>query len=309
VLTGVATLLAVDWGTSSLRAALLDDLGSAQLERSYPRGLTSVPSGGFDAVFHECFADWFDEADQRCLVAGMAGARSAWQEVPYCPCPTSVDELAAGLSWIRPGRIAIVPGACCESRGVPDVMRGEETQVLGALDLLGLRDATLVLPGTHSKWVSARDGRIVQFSTHMTGEMFALLRHHSLLARGLPASAEGFDDGFDTQAFDDGVAQALRGGGLLHNAFSIRTLALFDRKPGAALLSRLSGLVIGEELLARPRDAADGVILIGASGLTARYARALAQCGVASHCVGAQAGWRGLHVLAQRARWAGRPGR
>jgi 2-dehydro-3-deoxygalactonokinase len=145
----------------------------------------------------------------------------------------------------------------------------------------------------------------------MTGEVFALLRQRSLLSRSLPAVADrdardADDDGddFDSHAFDEGVAQSLRGGGLLHNAFSVRTLSLFDRKSPGALLSRLSGLVIGEELLARPREAADGVILVGTSALTVRYARALAQCGVASHCLGAQAGWRGLHVLAKRAAWS-----
>jgi 2-dehydro-3-deoxygalactonokinase len=311
VAIGMARLLAVDWGTSVLRAALLDDFGAAQLERTFERGMSTIRPGDFGAVFRECLDDWFEEAGQRCLVCGMAGARSAWQEVAYRACPASADELAAGLGWVDPGRIAIVPGAACEARGVPDVMRGEETQVLGALDLLGLRDATLVLPGTHSKWVTAREGRIVNFSTHMTGEVFALLRQRSLLSRSLPAVADrdardADDDGddFDSHAFDEGVAQSLRGGGLLHNAFSVRTLSLFDRKSPGALLSRLSGLVIGEELLARPREAADGVILVGTSALTVRYARALAQCGVASHCLGAQAGWRGLHVLAKRAAWS-----
>ena len=125
-------------------------------------------------------------------MAGMVGSRQGWVEAPYCPCPAGLDDIAARLLRLTPAagttrRIAIVPGISCEHGGVPDVMRGEEIKILGALELLGIADATLVLPGTHSKWATVEGGRIRGFSTVMSGEFYALLRQHSILARTLAA--------------------------------------------------------------------------------------------------------------------------
>ena len=289
-------LIAIDWGTSSLRGARLGDDGSVLEEREFPRGILSVPSGGFAAVFDEHFGDWIAPPDTLCLIAGMAGSRQGWLEASYCPCPAGFDELAQRLAWIVPGRIAIVPGLSCEHAGVPDVMRGEETQVFGALKLLGVQDALLVLPGTHSKWVQVRGGRIESFATLMTGEFYALLRRDSILARTMPA-----DDGeMHDAAFDAGVALALRDGGLLHHAFSVRSLALFDRLPAAQAPSYLSGLVIGDELRSRQLARGDRVVIVGADALTLRYLRALGPFGVRAQCMGPQAMWRGLHEMALR---------
>jgi 2-dehydro-3-deoxygalactonokinase len=195
---------------------------------------------------------------------------------------------------VTPGRLAIVPGLRCEQDGIPDVMRGEETQVLGALQLLGLQDALLVLPGTHSKWVRVASNRIEHFTTFMTGEFYALLRQHSILARTLPLD----DGGLDADAFKQGVALALRGGSLLRTAFSARTLSLFDRLPATALPSYLSGLVIGEELRAQPLEAGMQVVLVGSDALTHRYELALAQRRVPVRRVGQDAAWRGLWAIA-----------
>ena len=181
-------LIAIDWGTSSLRGARLDAAGAVVEERSFGRGILTVPAGGFSALFDELFGDWLNAPDALALIAGMAGSRQGWVEAPYCACPAGLDEVAARLAWIEAGRIALVPGLSCERAGVPDVMRGEETQVFGALRLLGVDRGTLVLPGTHSKWVRVEAGRIVEFATLMTGEFYALLRRHSILARTLPAS-------------------------------------------------------------------------------------------------------------------------
>ena len=292
----MSTLVAVDWGTSSLRGARLDAQGSVLEERAFARGILTVPPGGFQATFDGHFGDWMALPDSLCLIAGMAGSRQGWIEAPYCPCPAGFDELAHHLAWAVPGRIAIVPGLSCEHAGVPDVMRGEETQVFGAMRVLGLRDALLVLPGTHSKWVQVRDGWVVGFATLMTGEFYALLRRDSILARTMSA-----DDGeLDEAAFDDGVALALRDGGLLHHAFSVRSLALFDRLPAAQAPSYLSGLVIGDELRSRQLSGDDPVVIVGTDALTRRYQRALAQCGVSAQCLAAQATWRGLYELAAR---------
>ncbi len=296
-------LIAIDWGTSSLRGARLDAHGEVLEERASARGILSVPAGGFEAVFDELFGDWMQPPGALALIAGMAGSRQGWIEAPYCACPASLAEVAAQLAWVVPGRVAIVPGLSCERAGVPDVMRGEEAQAFGALHLLGLERGTLVLPGTHSKWVQAEGGRIAAFATSMTGEFYALLRRHSILARTLPVD----DDAFEPQAFDAGIAHALRSPGLLQSAFSARTLALFERQPLAHRTSYLSGLVIGEELRTRALHGGEQVIVVGADALTQRYERALAALGVQVRVIGSQAAWRGLFEIARSAERAMAP--
>ena len=161
---------------------------------------------------------------------------------------------------------------------------------------LGLDDATLVLPGTHSKWVTVQAGRITGLATHMTGECYALLRQQSILARTLPAD----DADWQREAFDRGVTQAGRPGGLLHHLFGVRALALFDRQSPAEGASYLSGLLIGEELRAAAPAPGAAVVVVGSPALTARYQRALAGCGVAAQTLGTEATWRGLAALAGR---------
>lgn len=290
----MTTLIGVDWGTSSLRAARLDAAGTVLEERAVPRGILTVPAGGFPAVFDEACGDWMRAPGARALICGMAGSRQGWVEAPYAACPAGFAEVASRLAWIEAGRIALVPGLACEIDGVPDVMRGEETQVFGALELLGLASAVLVLPGTHSKWVQVLHGRIERFATFMTGECYALLRQHSILARMMPQA----DGELDLRAFEQGVHHARRCGTLLHAAFSARTLALFERLPPAALPSYLSGLVIGEELRAQDLEATLSVVVIGADALTRRYELALATLGVQAVRVGSQAAWRGLRAIA-----------
>jgi 2-dehydro-3-deoxygalactonokinase len=295
-------LVAIDWGTSSLRAALLDRHGQVLEERSSADGILSIATHAFASFFVAQFDHWMRTTGTICLISGMAGSRQGWIEAPYCPCPANLANVARQLAWIEPGRIAIVPGLRCEPAvtgslpdPAPDVMRGEETQVFGALHLLGLRDATLVLPGTHSKWVRVENGRIMTFRTFMTGEFYALLRQHSILARTLPAD----DRALDPQAFDAGVAMAQHGAGLLHNAFQVRTLGLFDRKPPESLPSYLSGLLIGEELRHQTLEPGQTVVIVGAPALTQRYERALASRGVATSALGSEATWQGLHAIAQ----------
>ncbi len=307
-------LLAIDWGTSSLRSALLAADGAVIEERAFPRGILTVPSDGFATVFDECFGDWrAANPGLLCLMAGMVGSRQGWQEAAYCACPAGFTDIAGQLSWMalepasEASRIAIVPGLSCERKGLegdsalatlPDVMRGEETQVFGALQTLQLQDVpdlVLVLPGTHSKWIRVETGRITSFTTFMTGESYALLRQHSILARTLPAG----DSPFNEAAFVQGVQIALRGTSLLQTAFSVRTLALFDRLSPEALESYLSGLVIGEELRAQSLDANQRVVIIANDALTQRYQFALVECGIACDSPGAQVTWAGLSAIAQ----------
>ena len=294
-------LVAIDWGTSSLRGARLNAQGQVLEEISLARGILTVPAGGFDALFDELFGGWLQQAGAvPCLISGMAGSHQGWVEAPYCACPAGFAEVAQHLAWVRPGQIAIVPGLNCfhENRGlptVPDVMRGEEVQIFGAMQLTGVRDGLFVLPGTHSKWAQVADGQVLSFQTCMTGEFFALLSQHSILGRTLQADAP-----FDAPAFERGVLHAQSASSLLHSAFSARTLALFEQLNAPQLNSYLSGLVIGEEIRAqRPADTAAPLVLVGSAGLTSRYSHALDLLGIPSRSLGAEATWAGLHALAQ----------
>jgi len=300
----VNQLVAVDWGSSSLRGARMDAGGQVQEQRAFDRGILTVAPGEFPSVFAACFGDWVDTGDTFCLMSGMVGSKQGWLEAPYCSCPAGFEEVAAKLAWVDPGRLAIVPGLSCEHhgapgvtgvQGIPDVMRGEETQILGALQLLGMQQGLVVLPGTHSKWARVQAGRVQSFSTFMTGELFALLRQHSILSRTLPAG----DGEFDAGAFEQGVSLALRGESLLHTAFGVRTLSLFDRLPAAILPSYLSGLVIGEELRGRAWQGAAEVVIVGAEALSLRYQCALALQNVPARRLGPEATWAGLWAIAK----------
>lgn len=285
-------LIAVDWGTSSLRGARLDESGGVIEEKSAPLGILNVPNGDFAGVFASLFSDWMKPAGSVCLISGMAGSRQGWVEAPYVACPAGPEELKQRLLWIEPGRIALVPGLSDEQSDVPDVMRGEEVQIFGAMRLAGLTDGLFVLPGTHSKWATVRDGRIMDFRTFMTGEFYGLLGQHSILARTLEAEAP-----LDEAMFLRGVKRAGEGESLLHNAFGVRALALFDRLSPAQSASYLSGLLIGEELRVQELPAGREVIAIGAPALTARYALALGQSGAKVRTFGAEATWAGVRAL------------
>ena len=294
-------LLAIDWGSSSLRGALIAPDGTVLEERSFARGILTVNQGGFPAVFEACFGDWV-LPDTLCLIAGMAGSQQGWLEAPYCPCPASFEDIAGQLAWVDhkgASGIAIVPGLSIKHDGVPDVMRGEEIQIFGALQLLGMTEApkvTVVLPGTHSKWVTVNNNRVTDFSSWMTGEFYALLRQHSILARTLPVQ----EPELDAAAFDQGVSHAMRSNGLLHTAFSVRTLSLFKRMGADSLPSYLSGLVIGEELKSQKLQRGEQVVVMGAEALTARYEQALAHIGVSVLRAGSSATWCGLRAIADK---------
>ena len=293
----MSRLLAVDWGSSRLRAALIDDDGRVLDERSAPSGMLKVAESGFDAVFEAELGDWMDVAGTRCLMAGMVGSRQGWVEADYVACPCTVDDLVARLRRVGPEAsrkrrdIAIVPGASCRHDDVPDVLRGEEVKVFGVLEMLDVRDAVVVSPGTHCKWMTVERGALTRFATAMTGEIYGLLRQHSILARSMPPEA---DDRLDAAAFDDGVARALGGCSVLQTAFSVRTRALSGELKAEALASYLSGLVIGDELRCRPLERGGSVALVGAPALTGRYARALSRLGVAARTFDQDAVWRGL---------------
>ena len=301
--TDLTALVAIDWGSSALRGARLDAQGAVLEQRSFARGVLTVAAGEFPSVFDACFGDWTGAGAASCLISGMAGSKQGWREAPYCPCPAGFDDLAAQLMWLDLGagrtKVAIVPGLSCEHAcglpalpSIPDVMRGEEVQIFGAMQLTGLRDGIFVLPGTHSKWAEVSDGRVTGFHSYMSGEFFALLSQQSILSRSLDQDAPP-----DDNAFALGVQRAAQAGGLLHHAFGARTLSLFSRIGAASLTSYLSGLVIGAELAAQTFAGAAEVVVIGAPALTGRYAQALAIHGVRARMLDAQATWAGLLAL------------
>ena len=217
-------VIAIDWGTSTFRAYRLDGTGRVVEARSSPHGIVEVKNGKFSAVLETKTGDWIAAGEAPVVMSGMIGSRQGWMEVPYAGCPAGFEEIAAGMRKVTWKRSAawIAPGLTCrDDAGIPDVMRGEEVQILGVLDQLGPGTHTICLPGTHSKWVEVRDGRIERFSTHMTGEAFAVFKTHSLLGRMMKDGAP------DVAAFNDGVRRSADAGGMLHHLFGVRTRGLF----------------------------------------------------------------------------------
>ncbi|GLQ88011.1 2-dehydro-3-deoxygalactonokinase [Dyella flagellata] len=302
-MTTQAQLIGLDWGTSSLRAYLFDADGKVVASRQQAWGVRQLPEGGFAAAFEAITAEW-----PACVAvaAGMVGSRQGWREVPYAALPADaagiargmlrVDDCASHELWIAPG---------LQRRQPADVMRGEETQIIGALARQPLQQLNMrfVLPGTHSKWARVVDGRITDFDTVMTGEIYALLIKHSILGAGLPAEST---PSFAHDAFVRGLLAARDSGGegIFSRLFSTRALMLAGELAPAQAPDFLSGLLIGEEFrIARLRD--DGsfspLCLIGEATLCQRYALAAQHFHYAPPAVVDDAAAQGLWHLASAA--------
>jgi 2-dehydro-3-deoxygalactonokinase len=317
----LAQLIALDWGTTSLRAYKLAAGGVVLEQRALSSGIMQLPktprninggecTDGFELAFDEACGDWLDaQPDLPVIACGMVGSAQGWREAAYCETPANVANLGNSLQTVvslRSTVVHIVPGVIQRSR-LPNVMRGEETQVLGVLQNLPIEagaDLLIGLPGSHSKWVDVVDGCITHFDTFMTGEVFAVLSEYSILGRTQQHSAT-----FDAQAFDRGVqvAQSADGElGVLSTLFSARTLGLTGELSPTAQADYLSGLMIGHELAAlasaqrrrRNNRNLPSIILIGNAQLCARYSRALDACGFANVTLAEQATERGLWQLA-----------
>jgi 2-dehydro-3-deoxygalactonokinase len=287
-----------------LRAYLLGARGAVLEQRQRPWGILHLPEGGFAAALQGIAADWLARAPGLPAIAsGMVGSAQGWGEAPYADVPADAAALAARLLRLQaaPGVLLhIVPGVR-QGGTRPDVMRGEETQIVGLLAADRAADASLVLPGTHSKWVRVDAGCIVDFHTYMTGEVFATLREHSILGR--PAREAGGGQPSD-QAFAAGV-QAVRDAGPAGATallFSARTLVLGGQLPAAYSLDYLSGLLVGEELrCALPAAGGATLRLVGDPALCTRYRRALALFGHEAEVAAADAAAQGLWQIARRA--------
>ncbi len=272
--TAPAALITLDWGTTALRAYLQAADGAILDSHAAMQGIMSLDGAGFADVLTANAAGWAHaHGPLPVLLSGMIGSRQGWVEARYVATPAGLADLAAGLTHVpdapKPfGPVSIVPGLLRDDADAPDVIRGEEVEVFGALHRLHRTDGLFVLPGTHSKWVRVEAGRIIHFSTYMTGEVFAALKGHTILGRMMQAdthSAEGFRRGVL-------AARGLKGpGALLGRLFSVRTLGLTGRLGEEDSADFLSGLLIGAEL----SDATHGhepFILVANPGLTERYA-------------------------------------
>ena len=259
--------IAVDWGTTSRRIFRIEGGHAVASERD-ARGAASLNAADYPG---EVGAIRARHGNLPMLIAGMAGADIGWRKVPYAEAPTTLDALAMTLEWID-DRTAIVPGICCRDGDNADVMRGEEVQLLGAA-AAGMvpSDAYLTQPGTHCKWVELKGGAIIRFTTAMTGELFALLSKHGLLARQLAGSVEL------GPAFLAGVQEGARRD-LAASLFSIRARGLLGLLEAKDAASFASGLLIGADVAARI-NTGDQVYIVSEPELGTFYAAAVRQLG------------------------------
>ncbi|MEI6239686.1 MAG: 2-dehydro-3-deoxygalactonokinase [Planctomycetia bacterium] len=282
-------LIGLDWGTSSLRAYLHAPDGAVVERRAEPWGIQYLPHGGYAAAFRGVAGDWRDRwPEVPVLAAGMVGSRQGWREVPYVDCPADPATIAAGIVEFATdcGTLHIAPGIA-QTGASPDVMRGEETQIVGAIvrEPALAADSLLVLPGTHCKWARIRNGRVVRFTTYLTGELFAMLRDHSIIGRPAREARVAGAAGPGSAAFLRGVGTARDSGaeGIAGKLFTTRSLYLAGDVPVADTLDYLSGLLVGEEIrsvLAGLGGACPPCVLLGEAGLCSRYREALAAFGV-----------------------------
>jgi 2-dehydro-3-deoxygalactonokinase len=268
--------IAVDWGTSNLRAWAMGADGSVLAEATSDDGMGKLARDGFEPALLRLVTPWL-ASKPPVIACGMVGSRQGWCEAPYrtVPC-TPLDRAAQVTAPTTDARLRVTIAPGLKQTQPADVMRGEETQIAGALRLLPGYDGVLCLPGTHSKWVHVSAGEVVSFQTFMTGEMFALLSEASVLRHGMQGA------GWDDTAFDAAVADALsRPERLGARLFSLRAEGLIAGLAPQAARARLSGLLIGTELAAaKPYWLGQRVTLIGAEKLAAAYARALSAQGV-----------------------------
>lgn len=302
----MSAFLACDWGTTNLRAWVVGDDGAVAANRDFPDlGVSRLAPGEAATRFRDEIRPALGAESLPALLCGMVGSTLGWTVIPYRDCPAELEDLAKGLVRVADEPPAwIVPGLKCPGvTPASDVMRGEETQVLGwvALDPARARGRHLVChPGTHAKWALVEDGRLVRFVTAMTGELFDVLRNHSVLRTDDPAD--------DPAAFAEGVAAAGDGGALSTRLFSARARVVGDGASAVSTAEYLSGLLIGAEIASVPRllgaEPGSPVELVGDLKLCGWYEKALRLRGVTSAVrdgeVAALAGLRALHLAGGR---------
>ena len=266
----------MDWGTSNLRAWAMGPEG-VLAHASSDDGMGRLTRDQFEPALLALIAPWLGAGVTPVIACGMVGSRQGWHEAPYraVPCPP-LDRSGLVRVPVQDPRITVHIAPGLKQARPADVMRGEETQIAGALALHPAFDGVMCLPGTHSKWAQISAGEVVSFQTYLTGELFALLSHHSVLRHGMAGG------GWDDAAFDGGLSDALsRPDRIGAQLFTLRAEGLIADLSPAAARARLSGLLIGVELAAaKPYWLGQPVTLIGADALCQSYARALATQGL-----------------------------
>jgi len=293
-------MIGVDWGTTSFRAFRITQDGSIRDRRTALRGILNIQNSKFADSLREEIGPWLAAGENHVLLSGMIGSRQGWKEAPYLPCPAGAPEIAAALVEIEFdwAEVKLVPGlSTTDEADVAEVMRGEETQVLGVLTAMG-GSGLACLPGTHSKWTRVEGNRIVAFTTHMTGEAFGALRGHTILGRMM---REGPSDG---APFDAGVRRAGDPGGLLHHIFGARAEVLAGRLAETDAAAYLSGILIGHEVHAALNGRLGEVVhVIGSPELTTLYSRAISAHGCFAERHDGEAAARGLAWIGEHATW------
>ena len=277
-------MIAIDWGTSSFRAYRLDGHGGILESRASNQGILNVAPGQFPRVLEEQIRGW---QETPIVMSGMVGSRQGWVEVPYVQCPAGFDEIAAKLRQSKLGKPRgldrpwpFVQRRC--RRAGRDARRGDADP--------GLRRgrARSACPARTANGCEVKKARIERFSTSMTGEVYAVLRQHSILGRMMEEGTP------DAGAFAEGVARSGEAGGLLHHLFGVRTRGLMGELSAAASASYLSGMLIGHEL--RSQDAKQ-VHLLGAPALAALYQQAAAVLGIETRTLDSDSAVRSLYRL------------
>lgn len=292
-------MIAIDWGSSNFRAFRFDGSGTIIDRRSFAGGILNIQGGRFAECMLEHVGAWLRDGEHRILLSGMIGSRQGWMETQYLHCPAALADLAEAVVKVpfTGAEVLLIPGMTgTDAEGVPEVMRGEETEAMGVLDAHG-GTGLVCLPGTHTKWINIHDYAITGFVTCMTGDVFAALRDCTILSRIMTKGSH-----VDREAFLRGVARSADSGGLLHHLFSVRTLALTGQLSEESSASYLSGLLVGHEVRSA-MPAAAHVHLVGSPQLCPLYAQAIEACGGTCRIENDDAAARGLAAVARRLGW------
>ena len=299
-----AKMIGLDWGTTSFRAFLIDQDGHVLDQKTNENGILAVPNNAFEGVLISAIKVWLDQHPALPIVAsGMITSRNGWLETPYLSLPANINDFANALTPLTLSNdivIHFITGASYENKnGVPDIMRGEETQIIGEVEASD--NEIFLLPGTHSKWAITQDEKIIGFTSFMTGEVYAALKEHTILGALMKECSSLNDD-----AFLKGVLmQQKQDISILHQIFTARTLALFDKLENEDIADYLSGLLIGEEIKSalNQYDANKETIIkiIGRGDLAARYARALDAFGLNHKIINDEVTVMGHYKIAKKA--------
>ncbi|ELY7393391.1 2-dehydro-3-deoxygalactonokinase [Cronobacter universalis] len=284
--------IAIDWGSTNLRAWLFQDEQCLESRQS-EAGVTRLNGRTPEAVLAQVTAGWRNNATP-VVMAGMVGSNAGWKIAPYLPCPARFADIGSQLTMVAE-RVFIIPGLCVSRDDNRNVMRGEETQLLGARELAPA--PLYIMPGTHCKWVQADAQQVNDFRTVMTGELHHLLLTHSLIGAGLPEQQQSAD------AFNAGLEQGAETDAPLTRLFEVRAAHVLGSLAREHVAEFLSGLLIGNEVASQLRhwqpDSKQPLTLVASPSLASRYQRALALLGYTARALeGDRAFQTGIRSLA-----------